>query len=71
MPKAYHTDTTVHRMMKAGKSLVEIIDALAMDKKALLDKVLELDSICPKRIKTSEGKEFIWQCPDHLIPVTK
>jgi len=62
-----HNDVTVHRMLREGRDLREIITALANEKLQLRHEVMELASIAPKKI-TVHGQTFIWRCPDELIP---
>lgn len=66
---AYHTDLTVNRMTRAGIPSEAIIATLAAEKKAMMDRILELESICPKRIMLPDGRQFIHHCPDHLVHV--
>ena len=44
--------------------LVEIINEQRME-------IIKLTQIAPFKIKTSDGSELIWRCPDNLIPERK
>lgn len=34
----------------------------------LEERVKELESIAPKKVRQPNGEIVIWRCPDHLIP---
>lgn len=61
-------DPTVHRMMAENLPLESIIEALVKDKEQYFKRIIELESIRPRKIETSDGKVLIWQCPPELIP---
>ena len=61
-------DAVVHRMMEANTGAEAIIIELANEKAALIDRLMKLDAIAPRKIKTDDGRIFVWRCPDHLIP---
>lgn len=68
--RAMATNATVYRMTAAGCSQSAIIVQLVGEKEELFRRVMQLESLCPKRIKMPDGKMFVWHAPDHLIPLT-
>jgi hypothetical protein len=63
-------DATVHCALQNGCSLEEIVAGLVEQKQEMLKRIIELQSIAPKRI-TSAGITYVWHCPDNLIPEEK
>lgn len=63
LASVYYNDGTVHAMVARGLSLEEIIVVLADEKQRLVQKVVKLSLIAPRRIG-----DKIWHCPDHLVP---
>lgn len=61
-------DVTVDDMMRRLCPRSEIIVCLANQKAELQRVLLAMDGICPRRIKTADGKTYIYHAPDHLIP---
>ncbi len=45
------------------KCIVELVK----QKRALLKKVVDLDSIAPRRLKIGD-RTYIWHCPDDMVP---
>ena len=62
-----NNDSHVRRVMESGGNPKDVIIALANEKELLIQKVVELTLIAPKRITTPKGV-MVWHCPDHLIP---
>jgi hypothetical protein len=69
LEEAARTDATVQRLLEAGAKPYDIVNALVREKKAMLKRILELDSIAPRRIATPDGKIFIYRCPDEFVPI--
>lgn len=65
---AINQDAYVHRAMKIGMRYEDLITALTEQKRLLINRLVELESIAPRKIKASDGKTYIWHCPDHLVP---
>lgn len=63
-------DSTVYHLKKRGASLEEIIAALCAEKEQQRKRILELDSLTPKKTILKDGTVMVWQCPIELIPVT-
>lgn len=61
-------DVTVRQMTKTNRSLAAIIVCLVNQKEELKRVMLQMDAICPRRIKLPNGTVMIYRCPDHLIP---
>lgn len=55
--------------MQSGASMERIAFALAKSNDELMRRVLHLESIAPRRIRLPSGKEYVWRCPDDLIPL--
>ncbi len=76
--EAYHNDGLVNHSIKAafeeGLTDNELWCRLAGDLLARhrrdQEEIIALRSIAPKRMRNATGEEWVWHCPDHLIPVT-
>ena len=66
--EALESDPTVYILHDLGFSQEDIILALVKEKRELLGRLAELESIAPKRIRTKDGREYVWRCPDELVP---
>jgi len=58
----------VARIMKAGGTAEDCAVALSVEYDRLVDRVIALDSIAPRKIKLPDGRVLIWRCPDELVP---
>ena len=54
--------------MKAGGTAEDCAVALSVEYDRLVDRVIALDSIAPRKIKLPDGRVLIWRCPDELVP---
>ena len=61
-------DATVSSAVAGGASMGQIVIYLANEKAALLDRLMELEAIAPRRITLPDGRSAIFRCPDHLVP---
>lgn len=61
-------DSTVYRMAQAGLTSEQMVGMLAKEKRIYIERLIALDNIAPKKIRTPDGQVYIWQCPLHLIP---
>lgn len=66
--EAIANDATLNRGLRSGSTLAEIITMLVTEKQALLERVVKLETIAPKKIILDDGRVMVWRCPDHLIP---
>lgn len=64
---AKNNDVTVSRMMQNNESLSHIVGVLAREKEDYLKRIMELESIAPRKITMPDGKVMVWRCPDDLI----
>ena len=62
------TDATVNAMLKHGRSLEETIVALVCEKNRFTKRIIELESIAPRKIVLPDGRIMMWRCPDELVP---
>lgn len=62
-------DPVVQRLLRAGAPLGDIIAVLSDLRAELMKRVMELESIAPKRIKTPDGSVYMWKCPADLVPI--
>lgn len=69
--KATLTDATVHKILKSGGNLEDVVVALVNEKTELLGWLMAATTIAPKKIKTPDGKIMVWHCPDELIPLSE
>lgn len=63
------TDATVNKGMKYGATKEEIITQLVREKNALMKQLVSLEMIAPKRYRKPDGSEWVYHCPNHLIPL--
>jgi hypothetical protein len=55
-------------MLRAGEGPEAIIGQLAADKEQYLKRIMELESIAPRKVVLPDGRVMIWQCPLELVP---
>lgn len=69
--KCVHIDPSVNEFYRRGLSapamVVESVRKLQMAKTRIAD----LETIAPRKMKTTDGRMYTWRCPDELIPVTE
>lgn len=65
---AIQNDPVVNNMWLAQRPLEAIIKALVIQRAAMVNEVIKISSIAPKKIKLPNGEIRIWHCPDHLVP---
>ena len=51
-----------------GGEWIDVAMLLHDQKKQLIEKILKLDSICPRKIINKAGVEYVWTIPADLIP---
>jgi hypothetical protein len=66
--QAARKDASVASMAASGCSTFDIIGSLVYQKSQLIQRIMELESIAPRRITLPDGTEVIWRCPDELVP---
>jgi hypothetical protein len=64
-----HNPIVAH-IMRAGGAAEDCAVALAVHNDRLVDRLMTLEGIAPRRIKLPDGRVMVWHCPDHLIPET-
>jgi hypothetical protein len=69
--EACHNDILVYRLVREGVPLGSIIGAMASRHVEMIERIIELDSIAPKKIILPDGTIRIWRCPEELIPASK
>lgn len=62
------TDATVNKMLKYGATKEDVIVELVAQRDKMMARVMELELIAPKKIRSPDGRTWIYRCPDHLIP---
>jgi hypothetical protein len=62
------SDPIVHQILGNGGNLEGCICALSDQNAQLVRRIIELESIAPKKIKTPDGQVMVWHCPDNLVP---
>ena len=70
LTRLMQTDPLVSRLIHVGTHMDECVVVLGEDRKRLMARIMELEAIAPRRLKMPDGREMVWHCPDHLIPVT-
>jgi len=60
----------VAQIMKAGGTAEDCAVALSVANDRLLDRVMLLEGIAPRRYKMPDGRVMVWHCPDNLVPET-
>lgn len=65
-----HFDPLINEALHRGANMDEIVHVMFVRHEAMMKRLMELESICPKRMKGPDGKIYVWHCPDELIPST-
>lgn len=65
-----NNDVTVHRMLRQDRCqpLEKIIVQLVREKEECFKRILDLESIAPRKITLPDGRVMVWRCPEGLIP---
>ena len=63
-------DVTVRRAIESGASHEQLITILAEQKRLLMQRILALELIAPRKMKGSDGVTYVWRCPDELVPLS-
>lgn len=66
-PWAELNDATVNQARRRGLTDEQIIEILVRQKEDMIKRMIELESLCPKKIRTPQGV-MVWHCPTELIP---
>lgn len=64
-------DVTVARLLEQGYAHSVIIGRLSAEKVKLMNRIMELETIAPRKIVMPDGKVMLWQCPAELVPETR
>jgi hypothetical protein len=65
---ARFTSSTVNKILGQNGSLLDCVLALLTVISAQTDRILQLESIAPRKIVGPDGKTYIWRCPADLVP---
>lgn len=68
LQKAAQRSAVVRAVLERGGTTVDCVMALVERMAALTDRVVELESLAPRRIRLPNGKEVVYHLPDHLVP---
>jgi hypothetical protein len=60
----------VHAILEAGGSAEDCCVKLAQANRRLTEKLMQLMTIAPRRIRMEDGTVMVWHCPDAAIPET-
>ena len=66
---AQKTNPVVHRILRSGGTLEDVVCSLANINDLLTNRILELDSIAPFKIRLQDGRVLMWSCPEELVPL--
>lgn len=67
--EAYHKSPMVKKLHDAGMPNEVIIGALVQHLESYKRWQESYEQICPRKYRIS-GVEFVWHCPDNLIPMS-
>ena len=60
----------VEHTLQSGGTTEDCAIALAAHIERLVQRLMTLEGIAPRRIRVPGGRVMIWRCPDDLIPET-
>jgi len=66
--EARRNNAIVDHALMAGGTLEDCIVALVNQQANLVERVLQLENIRPRKIKVGD-KTMVWRCPEELIPL--
>lgn len=58
----------LYTAMRNAVPMDEVILALVDQLDMMKARVMELELICPKKVRGPEGTVWVYRCPDNLIP---
>ena len=68
--EASHKSPIVNAVLRMGGGAEDCVRVLLEQNKALLGRLVQLESLCPRKYKLPDGRTLVWRCPDELIPET-
>lgn len=66
--RARLTNATVAMMLRAERPLDEIIGALAYEQEQYVKRIIDLESMAPRKVVMTDGEVMLWQGPAELAP---
>lgn len=63
-------DARVQRAVRVGLDAEQIAIMLAKDNDKLVEQIMKLHAIAPRKIKLPDGSVRVWHCPHEHIPET-
>lgn len=64
-------NAVIFNTLNAGGDAVSCLVALHEVGLAKDKMIIELLSIAPRKMKGPDGREYVWHCPDELVPLTE
>jgi hypothetical protein len=68
-PDLAYSCSATRAIIDAGGSAEDVAVALYAQVQQLTRLNVELSMIAPFRVRLGNGTEWIWRCPDHLVPL--
>ena len=63
------TSATARHVIMSGGSAEDVAVALYAEVQLMTNRAVELSAIAPFRVRAQDGTEYVYRCPDHLIPL--
>jgi hypothetical protein len=63
------TSPVVEHVLRSGGTLEDVVCALVNVHTELANRLVELDGLAPRKIKTPDGRVLIWRCPEDMVPM--
>jgi len=61
----------VHAVIQNGGTIEDCCVALDQKYREMMNEIVRLSSLVPRRFKLADGREMIYHTPDHLVPLEK
>ncbi len=60
----------VAQIIRAGGTAEDCAVALSVANDELIDRIMLLEGIAPRKYRLPDGRVMVWRCPDELVPET-
>lgn len=61
-------DALLYEMHQRGMEFQKMVVVMSKDRELLMKRIIELESIAPRKLIGPHGIEYVWHCPNDLIP---
>lgn len=65
--EASNRSPIVSAILRMGGGAEDCVRVLIEQNEAQLGRMVQLESLCPRKYRLPDGRTLVWRCPDELI----